>query len=82
MQACISQIQSLTRLEVSYIGTPFGPSTLDDLLGGLPTLQHVCLHFATIDCKSIQRMGMDSNRAERDWELQPVDFPQGLLRCV
>ena len=67
LQACISQMRSLTRLEASYIGTPLEPPTLDDLLGSLPTLQHLCLHFAAAG-SSVQ----DLNISLR---VRPVDFP-------
>jgi hypothetical protein len=66
--------QSLTRLEVSYIGTPLEPPTLNDLLGSLPTLQHLCLHFSA------------AGSSDQDWNIslrvRPVDFPESLLRYV
>lgn len=74
-QACISQMRSLTRLEVSYIGTPFEPPMLDDILGSLPTLQHLCLHFSPVDRYRLQS-------SYSDVRVRPVDFPQSLLRYV
>ena len=68
-------MRSLTRLEVSYIGTPLQPSTLHDLLGSLPTLQHLCLRFSIADRSSLQ--ALDSYLRVR-----PVDFPESLLRYV
>jgi hypothetical protein len=74
LQACISQMRSLTRLEVSYIGTPLETPTLDDLVGSLPTLQHLCLHFSAA--------GSSVPDLDIFQRVRPVDFPDSLLRYV
>lgn len=84
MQAAVSELRSLTRLEAAYIRTPLKTTALDDLLASLPALQAVSLYFCDIDV-------WDTSDADSDtpwvWDIphkrtQPDDFPQSLLRCL
>lgn len=89
VQACVSQLHSLTRFEAAYIGTPLKQTTLNDLFASLPSLQAVRLHFCTAeepDSDEEADWDSENDNSSLRWEephrrTQPDDFPLSLLRC-
>jgi hypothetical protein len=88
MQACVSQLHSLTRFEAAYISTPLQHTALDDLFASLPSLQAVRLHLCTAEepySHEDSDATSDSDSLWREKEpytrTRPDDFPLSLLRC-
>jgi hypothetical protein len=81
MQACISCLGSLTRLEILGIKTPLEAPILDDLFAGLPVLQTVRLAFKTSNPDDVTGFDSDDEGNQQQERKQPNDFPCSLLRC-
>ena len=86
VQACISQLCALTRLDVSGIRTPVESPTLNTVFASLPALQSVCLAFRPKD--PIYATDYSDDEFEFIEGAQPrmpkpqYGFPGSLLRCV
>jgi hypothetical protein len=89
MQACVSQLRSLTRLEVECVSAPLDRLQLQDLFASLPALQDVCLVFSPMG--DPDDSDSDSNAEGPSMGDPPVflahfhvpdGFPLSLTMCV
>jgi hypothetical protein len=89
VQARVSELCALTRLDVSGIRTPVESPTLHDVFARLPALQSVCLAFRPTepiyDTNFDSDSGSDSDSEfegpPRRRRTQQHGFPESLLRC-
>lgn len=72
----------LTRLDVSYIGAPFGRSSLERLFASLPALEFVRLHFRTAVPDGLEHLSDSDGEQQSSERMQHDDFPLSLLRWV
>lgn len=84
VQACVSTLTRLTRLDAAFIATPLNLPALDGLLAGLPALQGLDLRFrthhhppGTEPISNTDGLGHQPQNRERQ-----DGFPHSLLRWV
>jgi hypothetical protein len=80
-QARISQLCTLTLLEVSNIETPLEKPILNDIFDNLPALKSVCLEFCTHESARDSDLDSNDEGSQQQECRQPNDFLESLLRC-
>lgn len=78
MQADVSRLHTLTRLEAGFISTPLQRPFLDDLFAGLPALRDVQLRFKTFDDEEPDEDDDDGGGSDAEVDIEAHHAP----RCI
>lgn len=80
VQECARLPPCLTRLDVSYIGTPIARCSLERLFASLPALEFIRMHFRTADPEGLEYSTDSDDEQQTDERTLLGDFPLSLLR--